>query len=457
MTLAHAKALLPDDQAIIQLHHPHRESAALHALARWALRFSPIVAVDPPNGLMLDVVGCERLFSGEKRLLDMILQAVHRLGFHVRIALAATFGCAWAAARFAATESTIVPVDREREILAPLPLQALRIDEATIGALEEIGIERIEHLSTLPRAALTERFGSEVIRRFDQAVGRAAETIAPIHPVLPLVVERLFSGPVKQIEAIELTARQLLDDLETLLEQRESGIRQLILQLDRIDAPPVCERIMLSCLSRDARHLWTLMRPKVESINLGYGVERVILRGQRVGGIAHEQTKHWITASQSRTEIDQAFGRFVDALTNRCGSNHVVRVEPIETHIPEQVFQQHPALEHLESKTRDHTMLVNADRPPLLFEHPEKITVMALTPDGPPVWLKWRSVERRVSISAGPERIVLPWWDTAGMASNSRSYWRTRDYFKVQDEHGCWLWIYHEPDCRGWFIHGLWS
>ena len=55
MTISHAKALLPNDQVLIKPHQPQRELVALQAFARWALRFSPIVAVDPPNGLLIDI------------------------------------------------------------------------------------------------------------------------------------------------------------------------------------------------------------------------------------------------------------------------------------------------------------------------------------------------------------------------------------------------------------------
>jgi hypothetical protein len=33
----------------------------------------------------------------------------------------------------------------------------------------------------------------------------------------------------------------------------------------------------------------------------------------------------------------------------------------------------------------------------------------------------------------------------------------TRDYFKVQDEQGRWLWIYRVLEQGCWFVHGLWA
>ena len=75
-----------------------------------------------------------------------------------------------------------------------------------------------------------------------------------------------------------------------------------------------------------------------------------------------------------------------------------------------------------------------------------------MTPEGPPSWFRWRGVEQRVTGSAGPERLAMEWWrQERGQPPFSR------DYFKVQDEHGRWLWIYRIVESRRWFVHGLWA
>ena len=209
LTVAHARALLPVGDAVIEPQQPHRELAALEAMARWAHRFSPIVAMDPPDGLQIDIAGCERLFGGEHRLLDLIADAVQRLGFRARIAAAPTFACAWAVARFGAPDRSMVGEGDHRRVLAALGVEALRLETTVVDALGEVGIERIGHLLDLPRSSLPARFGHELLGRLDQAMGRASETIDPVRPVSPVVVERVFQGPVKRLDAIELTMREL--------------------------------------------------------------------------------------------------------------------------------------------------------------------------------------------------------------------------------------------------------
>ena len=49
MSVAHAHALLKDGTPRVIVHEPPRDASALRALAEWAVRFSPVVAPDPPT------------------------------------------------------------------------------------------------------------------------------------------------------------------------------------------------------------------------------------------------------------------------------------------------------------------------------------------------------------------------------------------------------------------------
>ena len=63
MTLADARARVPELQAV------ERDEAAdrawLERLADGCVRYTPMVALDTPAGVILDVTGCTHLFGGE--------------------------------------------------------------------------------------------------------------------------------------------------------------------------------------------------------------------------------------------------------------------------------------------------------------------------------------------------------------------------------------------------------
>ncbi|HEY9047707.1 MAG TPA: DNA polymerase Y family protein, partial [Ohtaekwangia sp.] len=72
----------------------------LPRLAEWCIRFSPIVAVDMPDGLLIDASGCTHLWGGDQAYLEDISKKLSARGYEVRLAIADTIGAAWGIARF---------------------------------------------------------------------------------------------------------------------------------------------------------------------------------------------------------------------------------------------------------------------------------------------------------------------------------------------------------------------
>ncbi len=443
--LAHARSLLPADRLVIAPLKPERDRAALDALAQWAIRFTPAVAPDPPDGLWLDVTGCERLYRSERALAKRVLSALTRLRLHARVAIAATPGCAWALARCGRLDCSVVPKGREVEALAPLPVAALRIDQATDAALDMMNIRTIGDLLHLPREDIAARLGPALVHRLDQARGRQPESINPIRPTLPLTEEFFFAGATTQPYAIELACRELVKRVAACLRQRESGARELLLAFSRIDAPPQRLTLSLACPSRDECHLWRLLRPRTERINLGYGVESITLTATRAARLAHEQTESpSLGGGNPQRDHTRAQGELIDTLINRLGPDAVLEFDARESLLPERVFELRSALADRPTST---ATITPSDRPTILFPTPEPAQVMCLTPDGPVVHLTWRGASATVLTSLGPERIAPHWWESPAASP-------PRDYFRIQDDLGRWLWLLRTGST--WHVHGEW-
>src|SRR4029453_8018998 len=143
-------AAVPEDQTA--------DARLLDAIAETCQRYTPLVAIDPPDGILLDIGGCAHLFGGKDKLRADLLGRMTRLGFSARAAIAATIGAASAAARFgdAATQADSTRDARER--LGPLPLAALRLPDDIVAALARVGLKRIGDILDLPRSPLTARF-----------------------------------------------------------------------------------------------------------------------------------------------------------------------------------------------------------------------------------------------------------------------------------------------------------
>lgn len=452
MTLANARALLPGWTVRDHPHEPARDAAALRSLASWAVRFSPMVAPDPPDGLLLDVTGCERLYGDERRLVNVIGNSLERLGFAARLACAPTIGCAWAVARCGEEERAVLTPDDVEEALRPLPVTSLRLDPETADDLLPTGVRTIAQLLEVPRLEISVRFAPDLLHRLDQAFGEVGETFEPIRPVEPVAVERCFDGPVLQIETLLSVIRSLVESFCKKLQQRECGAQRLCLHIERLDADPLDIALTLSRASRDAKHLWSLLRPRAESMHLGFGVERITLRAMELRTLRHRQQTTLPGDDRDddgAEETPAALGELIDTLSHHLGAERTRRAMLIESHVPERVAIEWPALAP-KPRVRE-AAVSHGERPPALFSPPETAEVMALTPDGPPVSLRWRGRSRALITAHGPERIASEWW----RRHLARHGAVDRDYFRVQDETGRWLWLFREN--RRWFVHGEWA
>lgn len=91
------------------------DRAALKRLALWCGRYTPWTAVDPagigeePDGLLLDISGCDHLFGGEATLVTDLQKRLHGFGLTARVTVASTPGAAWAMARYGTAPALILP------------------------------------------------------------------------------------------------------------------------------------------------------------------------------------------------------------------------------------------------------------------------------------------------------------------------------------------------------------
>ena len=446
MTVAHAAAVLESPRVVD--HAPAADAAALLRLGRWATRFTPSVALDPSDGLMLDVRGCERLYGGLLPLARQVRVAVTNLRLQVRVAVAPTVGLAWGLARFGDEG-----VCDDAGDLLDLPVAALRVDAATVEALAEVGVDRVGQLADIPRSELARRFGDDLLLRLDKARGEAVELPDYLRfAETPRVVFRL-AGPTTQWEAVEGVVRNLVGELCELLARGESAARRVVLQVERLDAdlrPAFASHAFtFAHASRDARHLWHVLRPGVERLDLGRGVEALELVAAEVARLPHGQPR--LDGERDASQDERELARVVDLLQGRLGRQRVLRYEPTPAHVPEAAYTLVPASEP-RGKVLEHAA-VAGDRPTVLLDPPERAEVALLNPEGPLVTIRWRGVSRAVLTTVGPERIGRRWWHF----DLSRRSLAVRDYYKLQDEAGRWLWAFRALPGGRWFVHGVWS
>ena len=461
MTLADARALVPG--LVVEAADPQGDARALAALADWCIRFTPWVALDGADGLVLDVSGCARLFGGEAALLGRVVALVTRLGFTVRAALADTPAAAWAVARFAHSAdpsdrglpagATIVPTGGAEALLGPLPIAALRLPADTVAALERLGLRHVAALAALPRAPLTARFGAAVGRRLDRALGREAEAVSPRRPVPAYLARRVFTEPLIDHAGIATATDGLIAELTGRLEAEGRGLRRLELALYRVDGGRRTAAVGTARATRDAAHLTRLLAVKLEALELGFGVEALTLAAPVTEPLAPAQASF---APGAISADAGGLGALVDRLAQRLGPANVVRLAPCPSHTPERAVAAVPAMA---PATAD-GWRADVHRPLRLLPRPEPIEAVAMVPDAPPVQFRWRGRAHRVARAAGPERLAAEWWRAPNAETYDPDDWR--DYYRVEDAAGVRFWLYRHgpygPDGMArWYLHGMFA
>jgi protein ImuB len=452
--LADARAICP--LLLTAPAEPEKDAACLLALARWSSRYSPSLNVDGEDGLWLDVSGVPHLFGGANALLDDMAKRFAHLGFTARLALAETLGGAHALARYGRVSSLIVPQGKIGEALASLPVEALRLAEEIVRLLKRLGLKRIGQLYDLPRASLERRFHSRetaeaVLHRLDQALGRREEPRSPLLPAPDYAARFPFPEPLITHEGVVAGLDHLAEKLCQALNLARRGARRLQLAIYRADGTSAVIDAGLSAPSREPSHLARLFADRVEAVDVGFGVDLMVLAALATEPLLPAQTAFTRREGRERQEP------LIDRLASRLSGAAVRRLFSRESHIPERAQETRSALAGASPWSKPSP--AKPPRPCLLFAEPEPVDVLAEIPEGPPARFTWRRVTRRVVKAEGPERISPEWWRELVRSSGSRP----RDYYRIEDEDGRRYWVfraglYQESDAKDlptWFLHGV--
>lgn len=473
------------------------EVAFLGALQRWAGKFSPWVAPEGVDGLVVDLTGCAHLFGGEVPLLKVVQQDCMDLGLTVCMGLADTRGAAWALARFAGQQAgshrsgdsidqearatraragkrrhwtkggaappmTIGPDTRTQRIAAPgqnysalsaLPVASLRLEPDVAAQLSRLGLRRVGDLLGQPRASLARRFGRDLVLRLDQAMGSAPEPVSPAKAPDHFAVRMTLPDPIGLETDILAGLDRLLPRMCDSLKAKGRGVRRLVFQAYRTDQDVQSVEIGLARPSREPERIRPLIALKLDQIDAGFGIDMLRLEALQTEPIHARAPVGHLEAGAAvsdrlagHTAMDDLIGR----IGARTGLDAITRLKPASSHIPEKTST---VLAAAWSEAHDADWPTPANPRPLLLWHPEPVQAE----DRPqvPQQFRWRGQNLWRVRAIGPERIAPEWW-------LDDPHWRSgvRDYWVTQTEDGQRLWLFYAHGhmmSSGWFCQGAFA
>jgi len=453
LTLADARARIP---ALLALPaQPEADCAFLDRLAAYCDRFTPLVALDPPHGLMLDITGCAHLFGGEAALMALIGRRMAAAGLGHRAAIAGTPEAAHALSRFG--RGGVTAPGEDEAAIRPLPIAALVLPAEAVIALSRAGLKTVSDLAERPSATLSARFGEALVARLRRTLGHEDVRITPLRPLPDCVVERHFAEPLLDTAGLTEVVARLIAEAARVLARRGAGGRVFDVALFRSDGAVRRLALETSRPCRDAGIILRLWRERVETLadplDPGFGFDAVKLVIPVCEPMAETQGH-----LDRRMVEDDEVAALVDRLVTRFGRDRVLRFAARDSHDPRRQGRMvaagatshpvtaWPAPQHGEPPAR----------PLHLFDPPQTVETMSEVPDGPPMRFRWRRVLHEVARAEGPERIAPEWWRDGSSEP-------MRDYYRVEDAQGRRFWLFraglHEdsaPQPR-WFLHGLFA
>lgn len=498
----------------IRPYQPDLDLDRLLDLAEQAQRFSPLVGFElhdhqpwhgrsscEPQALLLEVGGVASLFGGEEAMLVEVAQWLREQHFFAYMAIASSIGASWALCNFEVPrrqkksqeasqpspsvgelpECRWLVADRweEAELLTPLPNAALRIDSLTLSKLQRLGVNTIGQLWQLPRDGLASRLGSQLLLRFDQALGQTEEPIIALTSVPDWLVEMPFETATRSTETLAEAVSQLCQELARRMQKRGQGVLRCVCRLDRVGTAPLVMQLGLFRASDDPDHLQSLLVGQLDQTMQTWGqtsmdrltvgavtssddegaVCRVVLQATLTGPIVWEQSHLF---DQPDVQNRQHLAHLIDRLSGRLGRDRVLEAQVQRDAEPEQAVSYRPLTGRRRDGSPQTTIRklnsrISASgaeprpidpmrRPTHLLSPPELLSGMTCTPEGTPLEFVYEQQRFQVVHHWGPEQLESGWWRGPSVR---------RHYYRIETTHGSWWWIFQDLKSRNWFVHGL--
>ena len=395
------------------------ERRAALALASWAHQFTSDVCVDISRWMLwLEVGSSLRYFNSLSIVYAQIKNGIEQLGYTPALGIAPTFE----AAALLTKHPHILPVINRSEIrrtVGPLPLAGLQIGAKVIDQLHTTGVRTIEDLLGIPVDALARRFGEELPHYLQRLLGERAD-VRRRHRA-PAVYRRRFDfmEGVESVDGLLFPLRRILQEFAGYLRGRDLAVQHLAVTLLHREGVQTVLRLVTSSPQRNAAHLFTLLREKLERTVLPDRVTAVQLSA---GEFVEPRITQADFFDDPHRENDN-WSALLDKLRARLGVDAIRRLGLSDDHRPENAW--------------------------CVLTDEKGATAAVKTPDRP-LWFlsEPRPINDLPQLIGAPERIESGWW--TGQDSS-------RDYYLARTDEGAHWWLFREAGTNRWYLQGLWA
>lgn len=420
------------------------EIALLRALATWAQRYTPVVSIEAPNELLLEVRGSLRLFGGVQQFIHKVQRELQERHMSAVMVLSPTARASLCLARcmtmtHADACNAVVATPRQlRTALASLPLACLYWPADVELRMRQCGVTQIGELWRLPRADLARRIGKRHLHELDALLGKQVEVRSSFKQILPYSERVLLDFEIISTSLLEPVLLHAFQRLQLHLRERNLALARLYIELLHrpADNKPYITRLQLGLAtpSGEMQRMAVVLREQLSGLQLIAPVQTIKLHAPRLlaaQGISQDLlagvTQH--RPAQSQTDL---LARLLERLQARLGTPAVRCLQLHADHRPECAQSFKPA---------------GLEITPAMPVFPAGLSLRPLWLLSAPLLLgcgsrpptEWQIVQ-------GPERIETGWWDAKPIR---------RDYYIARHRNHARGWLFKDLlKPSEWYLHG---
>jgi len=417
MTLNSAYALCP---ALTVIEYDEdRQATLLQQLGEWAMQFSSIVSLHPPDHILIEIAGSKKLFEGFEILTSLIEQELTRLGFSAQMGIAPTPLAANLLAR-ANSRIGITRLERLPGGLKDLPITLLDLEATTIKGLSQSGVHAIGDLINISPASLTRRFGPACTRYLDCLLGRHPYPVKPVRG--NEFFERSLDLPIEvdDTNALQFATQRMIGELSAFLIARDSGLNHYSFTMRHERHQDTTLQLRFLQATSQIKHLHQVLSERLSQTELPAPVCGLHMLANSFTSIERDASDFFHKSQRQQKSL----GEVLDKITSRLGAEALYKLSTVEDHRPEKAWEK-----LLPDTCKDYSQ-----------HWPRR-----------PIWIldKPQAAKIRLNRISEIERIETGWWDDTDVR---------RDYFIADDRHGAHYWVYRERyGSKELYIHGLFA
>ncbi len=425
---------LLDELTVMERNH-EQERQQLNQMALQAYPFSPVLALWPPDRLMMEIGRSLNLFHGIDHLLSHIDACFRQHNMTFCLAIGPTPKAAEVFSYSPLSDSYSLWDDTQKtfneslfyERIHQLSVEQLMLDENTQKKIQAIGLKIVGELFQLSESSLTKRLGKETLHYLQQLVGKRPDVQRHFKPQVTFERTIEFIDVIHHQSALLFPMRRLLEDLIHFLRLHQKNGQSMTWILKDIYRKKTEFDVHLTQADLNINTFLELTRLTLESVQLTGPIESLSLTMTQ---LTHREQSELSLFSQSDAFKEDRY--FANKIIARLGAHNCFWLTDNNAVVPELV--QKTIREPL-AKPYDNELPFN--RPSWLLPVPQAI--------GPhKEKLYWQGP---LTIISQPERIVHYWWKKAVV----------RDYFIAQHERGNFYWVFFDGIKKHWFLHGVFS